>query len=186
MEELGILTMKSTIINFIKMKYPRYFLFFVILCMLIYCACGKKNIKEEDKKKIEILLSKHKRYAFIDFYEKSIKQEERKYQVKKCDSIFDLSSTELYQDDCLKLDFYSENHQSYNDENYDRMVNKWLKKDYPPSMPTDNPNIKTTMTFKKALDFYESTDLNKYIDSLRTLFYKKYEEHKLESINCIK
>lgn len=168
------------------MKYPRYILAIPILCMLIYCACGTKGIKQEDKKKIEILLSKHKRYAFIDFYEKSIKQEEKKYQVKKCDSLFDLSSTELYQDDCLKLDFYSESHQSYSDENYNKMINKWLKKDYPPSMPTDNPNIKTTMTFKKALDFYESTDLNKYIDSLRTLFYKKYEEHKLESINCIK
>lgn len=41
------------------------------------------------------------------------------------------------------------------------------------------------MTFKKALDFYESDDLNKYIDSLRILFYKKYEQHNLKSIDCV-
>jgi len=62
---------------------------------------------------------------------------------------------------------------------------KWLKKDYPVYMPTDNPNVRTTMTFKKALDFYESDDLNKYIDSLRILFYKKYEQHNLKSIDCV-
>lgn len=52
-------------------------------------------------------------------------------------------------------------------------------------MPTDNPNLKTTMTLKKALDFYESPDLNKYIDSLRSIFYEKYINNNLESLNCM-
>lgn len=52
-------------------------------------------------------------------------------------------------------------------------------------MPTDNPNLKTTMTLKKALDFYESSDLNKYIDSLRSIFYEKYRNNNLESLNCM-
>ena len=58
-------------------------------------------------------------------------------------------------------------------------------KNYFPSMPTDNPNLKTTMTLKKALDFYESSDLNKYIDSLRSIFYEKYRNNNLESLNCM-
>lgn len=167
------------------MKYLYYTLISSISLILIHCVSNNKTIKEKDRKKIEILLSKHKRYAFIDLYKKSIKQEEKKYQIKYCDSLFDLSSTELAQENCLFIDFYSKEHPSYIDKNYNAMINKWLKKNYSPDMPTDNPNIKTTMTFKKSLDFYESTDLNKYIDSLRTVFYKKYEEHNLKSINCI-
>ncbi|WP_370901323.1 hypothetical protein [Chryseobacterium gossypii] len=155
-----------------------------LLLVLIYCSTNKKPTNEQDLRKIEILLSKHKRYAFIDLYEKSIRQEEKKYHIKKCDSLFDLSSNELYNENCLKMDFYSDDHKSYDDENYNILISKWLKKEYPPYIPTDNPNIKTTMVFKKALDFYESADLNNYIDSLRIVFYKKYKEHNLKSIDC--
>ncbi|MEN2436808.1 hypothetical protein AAH994_15440 [Weeksellaceae bacterium A-14] len=168
------------------MKYIYYTLISSVLFLLIYCVSNKKPVNEQDLKRIEILLSKHKRYAFIDLYKKSLKQEEKKYQIKPLDSLFDLSSTELVQENCIFMDFYSEEHPSYIDDNYNSMIDKWLKKDYTPEMPTDNPNIKTTMTFKRALDFYESADLNKYIDSLRTVFHKKYEKHNLKSIDCIK
>lgn len=167
------------------MYYKHIFVGVSVLFGLIYCTTNKKPTNEEDLKKIEVLLSKHKRYAFIDLYEKSLKREETKYQIKKNDSLFDLSSNELYNENCLKMDFYSDDHKSYIDENYNFLISKWLSKDYPPYMPLDNPNIKTTMTFKKALDFYESADLNKYIDSLRTVFYRKYEDHNLKSIECI-
>ena len=164
------------------MKYMYYPLIFILF---IQCFSNKKIKEKEDKIKIEILLSKHRRYAFIDLYEKSIKQEEKKYNIKKTDSLFDLSSTELYHQYCLKIDFYSSKHPSYTNENYEKMINKWLMKNYFPSMPTDNPNLKTTMTLKKALDFYESSDLNKYIDSLRSIFYEKYRNNNLESLNCM-
>jgi hypothetical protein len=156
----------------------------MILFGLTKCTINKKQNRDENLKKIEVILSKHKKYAFFDFYNKSIKQEEKKYHLKKCDSLFDLSPNELYNENCIKVDFYSENHKSYDDENYDLLISKWLNKNYPPYMPLDNPNIKSTMTLKKALDFYESDELNKYIDSLRNLFYKKYENNNLKSINC--
>ncbi|UZT96699.1 hypothetical protein ODZ84_15900 [Chryseobacterium fluminis] len=167
------------------MNYKYIFVSISMLLSLIHCTTNKKSTNEQDLKKIEILLSKHKRYAFIDLYRKSLRQEEKKYHVKKCDSLLDVSSTELYNENCLKADFYSDDHKSYNDENYNLLILKWLKKDYPVYMPTDNPDVRTTMTFKKALDFYESDDLNKYIDSLRILFYKKYERHNLKSIDCV-
>ncbi|MCQ9639362.1 hypothetical protein MP478_08140 [Chryseobacterium sp. WG14] len=167
------------------MNYKYTLVCLLLLLGLIYCTSSKKPINKQDLRKIELLLSKHKKYAFIDLYRKEIQQEEKKYHIKKCDSLFDLSSTELVQENCLFMDFYSEDHSSYIDQNYQSMINKWLKKDYPPSIPADNPNIKMTMTFKKALDFYESADLDKYIDSLRVVCHRKYKENKLESINCI-
>ncbi len=84
------------------------------------------------------------------------------------------------------MDFYSKEHPSYIDENYKKLINKWLNKEYPIEMSIDNPNVKTTMAFKKVLDFYESSDLNEYIDSLRNVFYKKYNKNELGSLNCIK
>jgi len=65
-----------------------------MLLSLIHCTTNKKSTNEQDLKKIEILLSKHKRYAFIDLYKKSLRQEEKKYHVKKCDSLFDASSND--------------------------------------------------------------------------------------------
>ncbi len=167
------------------MNFKYIFVGISILLGLTYCTTNKKPTNEQDLKKIETLLSKHKRYAFIDLYEKSIRQEEKKHHIKKCDSLFDLSSNEIYNENCLKMDFYSDDHKSYDDENYNLLISKWINKDYPPYMPLDNPNIKTTMALKKSLDFYESADLKKYIDSLRTVFYKKYEEHNLKSLECI-
>ena len=167
------------------MKYMHTLLSLLILLTFVYCSTNKKSISKQDRNKIELLLSKHKRYAFIDLYEKYLRQEENKNGIKKCDSLFDLSSAELYNEYCLKIDFYSDDHKTYNDKNYDLLIFRWLNKNYPINMPMDNPNIKTTMALKKALDFYESADLNKYIDSLRIVFYKKHENNNLESINCV-
>lgn len=83
------------------------------------------------------------------------------------------------------IDFYSERHPSYIDENYILMINRWINKKQDDYAPLDNPNIKTTMAFKRAIDFYESEDLAKYIDSLRNVFYKKAEKGELRSLECI-
>ena len=97
------------------MNYKYIIISISILFGLIQCTTNKKQTNEKDFKKIEILLSKHKRYAFIDLYEKSMRQEEKKHHIKKCDSLFDLSSAELAQEDCLFMDFYSKEHPSYID-----------------------------------------------------------------------
>lgn len=152
--------------------------------LLFSCIANDKPSNISDYKKIDLLLTKHKQKAFIDLYQKLVSQEERKYQIKKTDSLYDLTYGEINSEFCLDIDFYSEEHPSYSDENYDKLINKWLKTDY--FIHTDNQNIKPTLTFKKAFAFYESEDLNKYIDSLRIVFIRKYKENKLESIKCIK
>lgn len=167
------------------MKYKYTLLKLLILCTLICCDKEKNSISKDDLNKIELLLSKHKRFAFVDFYEKSIKKDEKKFNLKKCDSLFDMTSTQLYHEYCLKVDFYSEDHPTYEDKNYDALISKWLNKKYPVYMPPDDPNIKTTFAFKRALDFYESDDLEKYIDSLRVVFYSKHKNSNLKSIKCL-
>ncbi len=60
------------------MKYIHTLLSFLILFILICCSTKKNDISKQDRNKVELLLSKHKRYAFIDLFEKYIKQEESK------------------------------------------------------------------------------------------------------------
>jgi len=152
---------------------------FTLLPIFILFSVKKNNDK------IEILLLHHRKHAFIDFYQKFIIKEKKRYQLHECDSLFDLTSTELFHEACLMIDFYSERHPSYIDENYILMINRWINKKQDDYAPLDNPNIKTTMAFKRAIDFYESEDLAKYIDSLRNVFYKKAEKGELRSLECI-
>lgn len=169
------------------MKSIRLIIISTIILFICNCSINKNDlINSGDKEKIDLLLSKYKRYAFLDLYRKSIKQEEKKYNIKKCDSLFDISSMELQNEYCLFVDFYSSQHPSYIDENYNKMIKKWLTKDYSPYMPLDNPNIKTVMEYKRALDFYESRDLKNYIDSLRNVYYEKYNKNELKNIDCIR
>jgi hypothetical protein len=167
------------------MRYIPIISFVFLSILFVNCSSNRKTISNEDRNKIETLLSKHRRYAFTNLYEKSISKDEKKYNIKKCDSIFDLTSNELYNEYCINIDFYSEANQRYENKNYDALIAKWLSKDYSSYMPVDNPNLKTSMSLKRALDFYESNDLKKYIDSLRVVFLKKYQDNNLKSLNCI-
>ncbi|MGV8993163.1 MAG: hypothetical protein ACOH1O_03610 [Flavobacterium sp.] len=76
------------------------------LILLISCRTYPKKISKADSEKIELILAKHKKYAFMNMYRKSLMKEENKYNLKKCDSIFDLSASELISENCLKIDFY--------------------------------------------------------------------------------
>ena len=161
--------------------------FFNLLMVLVLVSCSSypKMIRKVDNEKIELMLAKHKKYAFMDLYRKSILKEENIYRIQKCDSIFDLSASELISESCLKIDFYSDDNPFSTDRNYESLIAKWLNKQYPPFAPTDDANLKTTMTFKKVFDFYESADLNKYIDSLRIVFQGMHRHNGLKSIDCI-
>ncbi|SFJ76558.1 hypothetical protein [Myroides guanonis] len=166
------------------MKY-KVVIYCLIALLFFGCLSTSKYVLDNDaKNKIEKLLSIHKEYAFIDLYEKSIVQEEKKFKIQNGDSLFDITSMELYQEFCLIVDFYSKDHPTYENIKYDKLIHKWLQKEYPPYISMDNPNIKTTMTFRRAFDFYNSKDLNEYIDSLRVLFYAKYRNNELKSLEC--
>ena len=159
------------------MKYQ----FVLILILLVGCTTTNTFfIPTKDKEKIELLLSKYKKHAFLDLYRKSIKQAEKKYKLQKCDSLFDVTEMGLYIDYSLPKYYFTKEKPNYSDYNYDKMIKKWLNKNYPPDRPLDNPNIKTIREFKRAFDFYESKDLQQYIDSLQQSFYKRYKVNDLD------
>lgn len=150
---------------------------------MLSCSSSLKPKGDLNDQKIEEMLSIHRQYAFMDLYKKALEREQEQYGISD-DALLDLSSVQLYHEFCLPLDFYSDDHPSYVDENYVILINKWLEKEYKAYMPVDDKNLKTHMTFRRVFDFYESEDLDRYIDSLRTLFQKKYKKHTLKSLDC--
>ncbi|MGG5505660.1 MULTISPECIES: hypothetical protein [unclassified Myroides] len=157
---------------------------FIFGCFFfISCSTTVKREQELINQKIEGLLAIHRQYAFMDLYNRALKKEKEQFKIPY-DSLLDISSMELIYDVCLMVDFYSEDHPSYIDENYNRIRDKWLKKDYKPYMPLDDKNLRPHMTFRRAFDFYESEDLAQYIDSLRTLFREKQRNNTLRSLEC--
>lgn len=157
---------------------------FIFGCFFfISCSTTVKREQELINQKIEGLLAIHRQYAFMDLYERALKKEKEQLKIPY-DALVDISRMELFHEFCIVMDFYSEDHPSYIDENYNRIRDKWLKKEYEPYMPLDDKNLNAHMTFRRAFDFYESEDLDQYIDSLRTLFREKQRHNTLRSLEC--
>ncbi|WP_207534483.1 hypothetical protein [Desertivirga arenae] len=58
----------------------------------------------------------------------------------------------------------------YTSESLQRIANKWAAKEYKAYEPSDK------LYLMKALDFYNSKELNNYIDSIRKIEYGKLWE----------
>lgn len=157
----------------------------VVFCISLSSCSDDKVIDKEAKEKIERLLNIHKRYAFIDLYSRALQYEEKIQDVANCESLLDISAMELLHEYCLVQDFYSDSHPSYENTNYTKLIDKWIDKEYKAYTSLDDKNMKVTMVFKKVFDFYESKDLEVYIDSLRILFYDKYKKGTLKSLECL-
>lgn len=157
---------------------------FIFGCVfLISCSTAIKKEQDLNDQKIEGLLAIHRQYAFMDLYHRALKKEKEQFKTEY-DSLVDLSSIELYHEFCIVMDFYSEDHPTYDNANYYRLIDKWLAKEYRPNMSLDDKNLKAHRTFRRAFDFYESEDLQQYIDSLRTLFRNKQQHNTLKSLEC--
>lgn len=157
---------------------------FIFGCLFLV-NCSTTVIREQDlnDQKIEGLLAIHRQHAFMDLYNRALKKEKEQLKIPY-DSLVDISSMELYHEFCLIMDFYSEDHPTYDNENYYRLIDKWLKKEYKPYTSLDDKNLKAHMTFRRAFDFYESEDLDQYIDSLRILFHERQQHDTLRSLKC--
>lgn len=172
--------MKAIIISFFSKVRS---ILFVLVTMICFFSFGMS--KDVGNEKIEKLLLIHRKYAFIDLYEKSLDKVRQENNLVIDDSLVDLSRAELYHEYCLIMDFYSEVNNTYENKNYENMINKWVEKTYTPYSSIDDPKLIGHMTFKRAFDFYYSEDLNSYIDSLRVLFHTKYKEGKIRSLDCL-
>ncbi len=181
LEFLAIHFMVVSITNFIN-----YFMKNIILIISLNLFLNCNSVKTNDYLQIEKLLNKYKRYAMLDLYEKSTKNKISFNKLTNNRHYIDYTRIELIHEYCLIIDFYSKNHPTYSDSNYDNLIKKWMSKEYTYNSSVDDTLAIPIMEQKRALDFYESEDLKKYIDSLRNMYHSKYNNKQLISLECIR
>ena len=148
----------------------------VICSLLIILGCNKqKSEKQISKRQIQIEenLIALKNWCFIECYSESQKLTYKRIGINTKDSCF--SSKQI--NDLTK--YYYVNNSGidlniiFKDSNRVRLIEKWVNKEgYVPFVnPPDFPQGSLDMV--KALDFYNSEDLKKYIDSIRKIELKK-------------
>ncbi len=103
------------------------------------CSAQTKN------NKLETELLKVKNQAFCDCYYEATKNEPTQYK----------DGSTYVQIINLKEEYI------FGNEHYRKMISDWLKKDYKSYDPKNN------LYLMKCLDFYNSKELEKFIDSIR-------------------
>ncbi len=65
------------------------------------------------------------------------------------------------------------------DKNKEKLIEKWVNTDKYYTLPerVDKEHPDGSLDLAKAIDFYNSKDLDVYIDSLRKSYYKSYHEN---------
>ena len=114
-------------------------IYVLLATCLASCSAQTKNDKLEKE------LVKIKNQAFCDCYYEVTKNELVKYKD---------GSTYVQVID-LKEEYI------FGNENYRKMIDNWVKKDYKSYDPNNN------LYLMKCLDFYNSKELEKFVDSIR-------------------
>ena len=157
----------------------RYLTIVSILLFLILQSCRKSEsnslvekyaLSIEDSIQIEKELLNYKKCLFSEVYNRS-----REANYKRM---------HLEMDTVKDITYYF--HSSFNklwlneDKNRSRLLKKWLDKEVyiPIAKPPDHPN--GSLDLARAIDFYESEELQKYIDSLRVNEYNFMHNEKKE------
>ena len=84
-------------------------------------------------------------------------------------NIKDVSSMHYVQSGNISLRYLFE------DQNREKLLKKWLEKEFELIPLEGGEKIKHSYDFYKALEFYNSEDLKKYIDSVRSVEMKKMD-----------
>jgi hypothetical protein len=111
---------------------------------------------------------------FLNYLTKLKNETEKKYNISKNDScyksinIVDVSGHQILNISQHDLKYI------YDDKNSIIMIQKWLKKDDFDLIPLENgEKIKHSYNYFKALEFYNSEELKKYLDSVRIIEFNK-------------
>jgi len=112
-----------------------------LLLASVFASCSAQTRNE----KLEAELVKIKNQAFCDCYYEVTKNELVKYK----------DGTTYVQVIDLKEEYI------FGNENYRKLIDNWMKKDYKSYEPSNN------LYLMKCLDFYNSKELEKFVDSIR-------------------
>ena len=151
------------------MKHP-FILIFAFMC----CKCSTKQsnnfnvtntnteISTKDSLFVEDEVSQYKNCLFSDMYFLSRQKSFKRQGIKERDSMKDLTYYN-YQGN-FNPQFMLD------DPNRTKMFDKWLKDG---RYDVDSEIIGGSLDIVRSLDFYNSNDLKKYIDSLKIVEYKR-------------
>ncbi len=151
------------------------------ICVLLFFSCNTKINKNDTVSIIknnghtandkDLLYLKN--HLFIIYLNRLEFDSNLKYGISKKDSCYsrmhiqDVSTHQYLNTSRYNLDYI------YEDKNSKNLINKWLsKKDFDLIPVEDGDRIKHSFNYYKALEFYNSDDLRKYIDSVRSIEYK--------------
>ena len=150
----------------------------ISLFVLLVCCCCKtkeknKNLTEEEVEIIETTLLNVKNVCFDELLYESKQTTYKRMGIKDSTLINEykiiknLTRFHYTQKEFINLLEFS------NDKNRKILIDRWLnKKEYIPIVnPPDYPD--GSLDLVRALDFYNSDDMKKYLDSIRQIEYKK-------------
>jgi hypothetical protein len=146
------------------------------IALIIFFSCNSReqniysNISKKDSIRIEKKLLALKNWSFKECYSKSEMETYKKKGKIFNDTICRINDlTEYYCTNNSDIDLTY----IFEDNNRKNLISKWVnKKEYIPYVnPPDFPDGSLNMV--RALDFYNSLDLKKYIDSVRTIELNK-------------
>ncbi|KGO91084.1 hypothetical protein [Flavobacterium subsaxonicum] len=148
----------------------RYLIIVSILLFLILQACSKSEsnsliekyaLSIEDSIQIEKELLNYKKCLFSEVYNRSREANYKRMHLEM-DTVKDLT---YYFHSTFNIRWF------YEDKNRSKLLKNWLDKEVyiPIAMPPDHPD--GSLDLARAIDFYESEELQKYIDSLRISEY---------------
>lgn len=142
---------------------------------------SKKNFENNDKKdslnlELERDLLYLKNLTYISYLRRleiiTLKNYHIDFKTDSCfikTKILDASSMHYYQSGNVSLNYLFE------DQNRERLIKKWLEKEFELIPLEGGDKIKHSYDYYKALEFYNSEDLKKYIDSVRNVEMKKMD-----------
>ncbi len=126
-------------------------------------------VTKVDSANIENTLLANRNVIFFELYEKSKMFTYKRKHMIICDTLKD-RSFEMNDDFDLHLT---------GDKNKEKLIEKWVNTDKYYILPerVDKEHPDGSLDLAKAIDFYNSKDLDVYIDSLRKSYYKSYHEN---------
>ena len=153
-----------------------------VLCFTIFnlCSCfSSKNSLINDTavvQKINLIVNDRKIFLAYRVYELEKDNLRLKYNIEDCLNQSDLSAIKIDNEFGMHELFGENDSRRIVDPLADKILNKWNKLNYDPNYYFHYEHVVSNshLSFLKMMDFYNSDDLKKYEDSLRSTLINRY------------
>lgn len=163
---------------------------FTLVLLCLSCRTNKKKIDQRHIDNINQIIENEKIVMTIEVYEKDIEYMKNKYKILPDNNIVkDISKNKILYEMCVE-DIHILMKDGKFDNERNNLLNKWFNNhNYNPKFHfifEDNYKYQPSLSFLKAMDFYNSKDLNIFLKSLKDDLINKYLSGNHPEINfCI-